>query len=192
MKNHFLIYLAYLHSLYSKRKNFWYFYLQKFAYSMKKLYFCGDFREFYNKLIITLMKKYCLFILAALAFAACNTNNPAKPYEGTWEPQEGYFKYIIFENGDIYSPIYSTFYKKVKISSDQMIAFDSESKEYVYNYKFLRDSVIELEATFQPEGTLPARFVETRMYFDSAKYLIIEDFCVTIFSQYAPVKLKKK
>ena len=165
----------------------------KFAYLREMWYFCSRFREFNNKLIITLMKKYCLFVLAALAFAACNTNSPTKSYEGTWEPQEGYFKYIVYENGDIYSPMYSTFYKKVKITSDQMIAFDSESKQYLYNYKFLRDSVIELEATFRPEGTLPARFIETRMYFDSAHYLIVEKFdpCNWV-GVYAPVKLKKK
>ena len=137
------------------------------------------------------MRKSVLFAILAVLFAACNTNEPAKAFIGTWEPV-GYETYDTFV-----------------ITSDSIKAIKCDTKEehYQAHYKVLRDSVIELERCWLerqyknagPSDWNPEEyfFTEAKMYIDGEGCLVIEPFdygslLVEIKPNYAILKLKKR
>ena len=142
------------------------------------------------------MKKVFLLTLIAGVLASCNTNSPTKAYEGVWEVMKGQDSVIVLNDSSRYVIGYSSYYDNVVITSKTMTA-SSQTDKYEYHYRILRDSIIELERTFLNDPTRQDYVVETKMYFNKDKHLIIENFSLGDISQiapptYRPVMLKRK
>ncbi len=141
------------------------------------------------------MKKVFLLTLIA-GLASCNTNSPTKAYEGVWEVMKDQDSVIVLNDSTRYVIGYSSYYDNVVITSKTMTA-TSQTDKYEYHYRILRDSIIELERTFLNDPTRQDYVVETKMYFNKDKHLIIENFSLGDISQvspptYRPVMLKRK
>ena len=131
------------------------------------------------------MKRIYLFVIVAVSLlhSACDMNNPTKNFEGVWEPNIG----EKVEAPDLFV-----------ITSDSIKAIEKETglEHYQSHYKFVKDSIIELERTWLGHSDSEWYVSEQYMYFEENNNLIIKYFepvspISQIFPNYAILRMKR-